>query len=172
MLQGFQVDRESDGVERSIAERFEGIVDRYPDRLAAKSRDRSVSYRELNEAANRIRYALLTEGPSGNDPIALLFEHGVDVITGMFGALKADLDIVRAKAERMNLYSCSLRALRTLSRYCKFRLTVRRRIRRFAKNGKQPYLQETNDRHVGRERPIPLVRAPCSAKGQSKRGSC
>jgi amino acid adenylation domain-containing protein len=89
MLQGFQVDRESDGVERSIAERFEAIVGQYPDRLAAKSRDRSVSYRELNEAANRIRHALLTENGSRDDPIALLFEHGVDVITGMFGALKA-----------------------------------------------------------------------------------
>jgi amino acid adenylation domain-containing protein len=88
MLHEFLVDWESDRMEQSIPERFEKIVGRYPERLAAKTRDRSLSYRELNEASNRIANALLTQRGPGNDSVALLCEHGVDVIAGMLGALK------------------------------------------------------------------------------------
>jgi amino acid adenylation domain-containing protein len=88
MLQEFPADRESEEIEQSIPERFEKIVGRYPDRLAAKTKDRSLSYRELNEASNRIAHTLLTQCGPGNDSVALLFEHGVDVIAGMLGALK------------------------------------------------------------------------------------
>ena len=74
-------------MKQSIPERFEKIVGRYPERLAAKTRDCSLSYKELNEASNRIAHALLTQR-ARNDSVALLFEHGVDVIAGMLGALK------------------------------------------------------------------------------------
>jgi acyl carrier protein len=75
-------------MEQSITERFEQIVGRYPEQLAVKTRDHSLSYRELNEASNRVANALLTQRGPGNDSVALLFEHEVDVIAGMLGALK------------------------------------------------------------------------------------
>ena len=76
-------------VETSISDRFEQIVRRYPDRLAVKTGDRGITYDELNKAANRIAHAILeTRGP-GSEPIALLFESGVDIIAAIFGVLKA-----------------------------------------------------------------------------------
>jgi amino acid adenylation domain-containing protein len=89
MGQESPVDRSIDPTEESIPQRFERIVGRYPERLAAKTRERSLSYRELNEAANRIAHALLAQRGLGDDSVALLFEHGLDVISGIFGALKA-----------------------------------------------------------------------------------
>ena len=41
-------------IEQSIPERFEKIVRMYPDRLAVKSEKHSLTYDQLNKAANRI----------------------------------------------------------------------------------------------------------------------
>ena len=76
-------------IEQSIPARFEKIVQRYPQRLAVKMGDRELSYDELNRYANRIARGILqTRGP-GSEPIALLFDHGLDVIAAIFGVLKA-----------------------------------------------------------------------------------
>lgn len=76
-------------VERSIPERFETIARRYPDRLALKMGERSLTYDELNRYANRIARTILDKRGPGSEPIALLFEHGIDVIAAIFGVLKA-----------------------------------------------------------------------------------
>ena len=76
-------------IEQSIPERFEKIVRMYPDRLAVKDKDRSLTYAELNKAANRIAHAILEKRGPGSEPVALLFEHGIDAIAGIFGVLKA-----------------------------------------------------------------------------------
>jgi acyl-coenzyme A synthetase/AMP-(fatty) acid ligase/acyl carrier protein len=76
-------------IEQSIPERFETMVRLYPDRLAVKMDDRALTYNELNIAANRIARAILRQCGPGSEPIALLFEHGIDVITAAFGILKA-----------------------------------------------------------------------------------
>ena len=80
---------EVEDVETSIRERFEKIVRRYPDRLAVKMGDRSLSYDALNRYANRIARAILAKRSSGSEPIALLLEQGVDVIAALLGVLKA-----------------------------------------------------------------------------------
>src|SRR5438093_6877652 len=76
-------------VEPSIADRFEEIARRYPERLACKMATRLLTYDELNRAANRIARAILNKRGPGNEPIALLFEHGVDIVAAIFGVLKA-----------------------------------------------------------------------------------
>jgi amino acid adenylation domain-containing protein len=76
-------------IEQSIPERFEKIVRRYSDRLAVKMGDRALTYDQLNQAANRIARAILEKRGSGSEPIALLFEHGIDVIAVIFAVLKA-----------------------------------------------------------------------------------
>src|SRR4029077_8512827 len=83
------VDFPLENVENSIPERFEKIVRLYPGRLAVKSGDRTLTYDELNGAANRVAQAILEKRGPGSEPIALLFEHGIDVITAIFGVLKA-----------------------------------------------------------------------------------
>jgi len=48
-------------VEKSIPERFEKIVCKFPDRLAVKHEDCSLTYDQLNPAANRIATAILKD---------------------------------------------------------------------------------------------------------------
>jgi amino acid adenylation domain-containing protein len=74
---------------QSVPDRFEKIVRTYPDRLAVKMGDRALTYDELNRTANRIARAILEKRGPGSEPIALLFEHGIDVIAAIFGVLKA-----------------------------------------------------------------------------------
>jgi amino acid adenylation domain-containing protein len=76
-------------VETSIPERFEQMVRLYPDQLAVKMGDRALTFEELNGATNRIAHAILEKRGPGSEPIALLFEHGIDVIAAIFGVLKA-----------------------------------------------------------------------------------
>jgi len=74
---------------QSIPDRFEKIARQYPDRLAVKMGDRSLTYDAFNRAANRIARAILAKRGPGSEPIALLFEHGIDVLLALFGVLKA-----------------------------------------------------------------------------------
>jgi amino acid adenylation domain-containing protein len=76
-------------VEQSISERFENTVRRYPNRAAVKTRNLELTYNELNEAANRVAWAILERQGEGNEPIALLLEQGATVIAAIIGLLKA-----------------------------------------------------------------------------------
>ena len=76
-------------VEQSIPQRFEKIVRMYPDRLAVKMGDRALTYQELNIAANRIAHGIVDARGSGSEPVALLFDHGLEAIAAILGTLKA-----------------------------------------------------------------------------------
>jgi non-ribosomal peptide synthetase component F len=75
--------------EASIAERFEQIVRMYPERIAIKTRDRSLTYDTLNKAANRVGQAILERIGPASEPIALLFGKGIDSVAALLGVLKA-----------------------------------------------------------------------------------
>jgi amino acid adenylation domain-containing protein len=104
----------NDVIEQSIPERFERIVKEYPDRLALKMGERSLSYGELNRYANRIARAILEKRGSGSEPIALLFDHGIEVIAAIFGVLKAGKFFVALDptfpVARMNLIAADSQA--------------------------------------------------------------
>ncbi|MET0212052.1 MAG: amino acid adenylation domain-containing protein, partial [Vicinamibacterales bacterium] len=78
-----------DEIERSVPDRFEEIVCRYPDRHAMKAGVRTFTYDELNRAANRVAHTILALRGDRSEPIALLFENGFDAIAAFFGVLKA-----------------------------------------------------------------------------------
>ena len=78
-----------DQIDQSIPARFEKIVRMYPNRLALKVGDHALTYEELNRYANRISRAILEQRGPGSEPIALLFEHGIDAIAAIFAVLKA-----------------------------------------------------------------------------------
>jgi amino acid adenylation domain-containing protein len=80
---------ESEWLEPSIHGRFEKIVRNYPERLAVKTANHAFTYKELNCTANRIAYAILDRMGRDNEPVAVLCEHGIDVIAAIFGVLKA-----------------------------------------------------------------------------------
>ena len=91
---------------QTIPERFEEIVARYPDSLAVKCAGHSRSYRELNQEANRVARALLpTIAAPESASVALLFDHGLNLIAALLGALKAGVQVgaldSRAPEERM-----------------------------------------------------------------------
>ncbi len=98
----------AEDVETSIPERFEKIVRMYPDRLAVKVGERALTYFELNKVANQIARAILARRGQGSEPIALLFEHGIEVVAAIIGVLKAgkfyvamDIDSPRERVMRV-----------------------------------------------------------------------
>ena len=76
-------------LEQSIPARFEQQVEKYPDRLAVKSRSDTLTYAALNHAANRVAHAILAQRGPGAEPIALLLEQGAPLIAAILGVLKA-----------------------------------------------------------------------------------
>ena len=86
---GTFIEFKKEDIEQSIPDRFEEEVDRYPNRLAVKTGSEQLTYDELNKAANQVAQAILAQMGAENEPIALLFEHGVPAITAILGVLKA-----------------------------------------------------------------------------------
>ena len=78
---GTFVEFAKDEIEQSIPARFEKIVRLYPGRLAVTSGNHSLTYDGLNRAANRVGRAITALRGEASEPVALLFENGIDVIT-------------------------------------------------------------------------------------------
>ena len=76
-------------LEQSLAARFEQQVQRYPDKLAIRTRSQSVSYSELNNAANRLAATLRCQSKDDEAPVAVFFDQGVSQITAILAVLKA-----------------------------------------------------------------------------------
>ena len=76
-------------VEQSIPRRFERQAERYPERRAIKVGAQTSSYAELNRLANRIARAIQALGGAPDEPIALLLDHGANLIAALLGVLKA-----------------------------------------------------------------------------------
>ena len=75
-------------IDQSIAERFEQQAREYPHRIALKSGEQLVTYKELNGLANRIARTILSQRREREEPIALLIEQGVIMIAAILGVLK------------------------------------------------------------------------------------
>ena len=75
-------------VEQSIPARFERQVDRYPEQPAVKVGTHQLTYTEINRAANRVARAILARRGHGEEPVALLLEHGASLISAILGVLK------------------------------------------------------------------------------------
>jgi amino acid adenylation domain-containing protein len=74
---------------QSIPERFEKIVRMYPDRLAIKTKNHRLTYKGLNDAANRVAQKILSDRGTKNAPVPLLMEQDAAVIAAILGVLKA-----------------------------------------------------------------------------------
>src|SRR5438046_147737 len=76
-------------VEQSIPACFEAQAARYPDSLAVVGADRQFTYAELDRLANRLARAILERLGDGEEPVALLLEHGALIVAAILGVLKA-----------------------------------------------------------------------------------
>ncbi|MBV9773241.1 MAG: amino acid adenylation domain-containing protein, partial [Gemmatimonadetes bacterium] len=75
--------------DRCVHELFEARVERAPDAVALVSGGEALTYRELNERANRLAHHLvgLEVGPDAR--VALCLERGPEMVTALMGILKA-----------------------------------------------------------------------------------
>lgn len=68
---------------------FEEQVQRTPDKAALVFDDRAMSYRELNERANRLAYTLRTKGVKPDQVVGLMVDRSFEMIIGLLAILKA-----------------------------------------------------------------------------------
>src|SRR5687768_14909411 len=76
-------------IEQSLSDRFEQQVRRRPDKLALKTTTQSLTYAQLNRAANRIAHAVLARLGDANEPVALFVRDEALAIAAVIGLLKA-----------------------------------------------------------------------------------
>ncbi len=76
-------------IEQSIVDRFQHQVAEHAERLAVRSADHSLTYRELDQWANHIAQAILARRGQGAEPVALLLDQGAPAIACVLAVLKA-----------------------------------------------------------------------------------
>lgn len=72
-----------------IHQLFEAQVERTPDAVAVEKDGASLTYRELDQRANRIAHALQARGARPNVYIALCLSRGIDLVTGLLAIAKS-----------------------------------------------------------------------------------
>jgi amino acid adenylation domain-containing protein len=80
---------EEAAVEGSISDRFERQVAVHPERTAIKSSNQTLTYETLNQAANRLAWALLERCGDSSEPVAVLCRHDARPLIAMLAILKA-----------------------------------------------------------------------------------
>ena len=80
---------QKEDIEQSVARRFEEMVKRFPGKIAVKTRYHEWTYEGLNRRANGVANAIFEICKPDVETVALLFEHDADMLSGVFGALKA-----------------------------------------------------------------------------------
>ncbi|MHB8061924.1 MAG: amino acid adenylation domain-containing protein [Ruminiclostridium sp.] len=76
-------------VGKTIPLLFEEQAEKTPGNVAIKYKGRSITYKELNERANRIAWTLVGKGVGADDVVGILADRSIEMIAGIFGILKA-----------------------------------------------------------------------------------
>jgi natural product biosynthesis luciferase-like monooxygenase protein/amino acid adenylation domain-containing protein len=72
-----------------VVELFEKRVKQTPNKVALIFEDESLTYKELNERANQVAHSLLKRGLKTEEPVGVLMNRTMDLITSIWGVLKA-----------------------------------------------------------------------------------
>ncbi|MWC31379.1 non-ribosomal peptide synthetase, partial [Paenibacillus sp. MMS18-CY102] len=75
--------------DKTIHQLFEEQVERTPEQVAVVYEGSQLTYRELNEKANRLARTLRAEGIQPDQPIGILVERSLEMMVGLLGILKA-----------------------------------------------------------------------------------
>lgn len=76
-------------VSRLVHEVFAAQAARTPDAVAVRSDDAALTYRELDERANRLAHHLVALGVTPGAPVAVLLERSAQVVVALLATLKA-----------------------------------------------------------------------------------
>lgn len=68
---------------------FETQVEQTPEAIALIHKDKSLTYRELNQRANQLAHYLNSRGVGQNTPVGLCVERSLEMLVGILGILKA-----------------------------------------------------------------------------------
>ena len=85
---------EEDDVESSIPARFETQTKKFPDKVAVKEKNITLTYRELNEKSNQLGRVILSHESAPDTPITILTSYGIPAIIAMIGVLKTGMAFV------------------------------------------------------------------------------
>src|ERR1700730_12242336 len=75
--------------ETTLPRLFEEQVERTPEAVAVVYEQEHLTYRELNERANRVGHLLIAEGVGREDVVGLAVPRSLEMIVGLLGILKA-----------------------------------------------------------------------------------
>ncbi|MGF1467099.1 MAG: MupA/Atu3671 family FMN-dependent luciferase-like monooxygenase [Sandaracinaceae bacterium] len=75
--------------DRGVHQLVEEQADRTPDAPALSYRDQMLTYRELDERANRVAHRLIGLGVTPDTPVGLCTDRSMDLLVGALGILKA-----------------------------------------------------------------------------------
>src|SRR5262249_26676221 len=75
--------------DKCIHELFEEQVERTPDAIAVVYEDEQLTYRELNQRANRLAHYLQTMGVGPEVIVGICIERSIEMVVGLLGILKA-----------------------------------------------------------------------------------
>ncbi|MGR3939665.1 AMP-binding protein, partial [Streptomyces sp. BRA346] len=89
LVDGFNPTDTSADPKPCLHESFEAQAAETPDAVAVVHRDTRVTYRELNEQANRIAHRLRSEGVGPGARVGICAERGVGLLAAVVGVLKA-----------------------------------------------------------------------------------
>lgn len=73
---------------------FEHIVDTHPSAIAARFRDESIAYSDLDASANRLANHLIELGLQPQQRVCLVVSRSIDMLVGIFAILKAGCQYV------------------------------------------------------------------------------
>ncbi|ADL52332.1 non-ribosomal peptide synthetase [Clostridium cellulovorans] len=75
--------------ERLVYEYFEENAKKYPDKVALFFKGESLSYKEVNEAANQLANKLVADGVKPDDIVGIMLERSFEMIISILAILKA-----------------------------------------------------------------------------------
>ncbi|MFJ8519618.1 condensation domain-containing protein, partial [Lysinibacillus xylanilyticus] len=75
--------------DKTIQKLFEEQVEKTPDRIAVVFEEKKLTYRELNEKANRLAWTLREKGAKPETIVAIMVERSVEMIVGVLAIIKS-----------------------------------------------------------------------------------
>ncbi|MFJ4145880.1 amino acid adenylation domain-containing protein, partial [Pseudomonas sp. NPDC089734] len=89
LLVDFNTSEQDFELEQPLPVLFEAQVSRTPEAIALESEGVQWSYRQLNEAANRLAHHLIGQGVQPDNRVAVCLERGPNLLIGLLAVLKA-----------------------------------------------------------------------------------